>query len=64
MLNWSIYTYLCLQKCPSYVYCPLCDKAWPGWDMNLYKQHPHHTGIPIDFPGVNIQVRIIFLFLI
>ncbi|XP_058794155.1 alpha-ketoglutarate-dependent dioxygenase alkB homolog 4 [Phymastichus coffea] len=45
-----------LKKCQSYVYCPLCEKSWPGWDMNWYKQHPNHPGTPIDFPGVYIQL--------
>ncbi|XP_043490553.1 alpha-ketoglutarate-dependent dioxygenase alkB homolog 4 [Polistes fuscatus] len=45
-----------LQEKSSYVYCPYCDKAWPGWDIELYKQHPHHEGQPIDYPGVFIQL--------
>ncbi|XP_016842423.1 alpha-ketoglutarate-dependent dioxygenase alkB homolog 4 [Nasonia vitripennis] len=45
-----------LKKCPNYVYCPECNKAWPGWDMNLYKQHPRHSGIPIEFPGTYIKL--------
>ncbi|CAG2053920.1 unnamed protein product [Timema podura] len=40
---------------PTYVYCPLCNKAWPGWDMNDYKAHPDHVGSSIDFQGVFIQ---------
>ncbi|KAH0560313.1 alpha-ketoglutarate-dependent dioxygenase alkB homolog 4 [Cotesia glomerata] len=48
-------TYKELQKLPSYVYCPECDKAWPGWDINLYKQHPNHIGSPIAYSGVYIQ---------
>ncbi|CAB0037631.1 unnamed protein product [Trichogramma brassicae] len=41
----------------SYVYCPECNKAWPGWDINLYKQHPNHSGIPIEFPGTVIKLN-------
>ncbi|CAD1477886.1 unnamed protein product, partial [Heterotrigona itama] len=43
------------EKCSSYVYCPNCDKAWPGSDINLYKNHPNHQGISIEFPGVYIK---------
>lgn len=45
-----------LQEKLSYVYCPYCDKAWPGWDIELYKQHPYHKGDAIDYPGVFIQL--------
>ncbi|KAI4489902.1 hypothetical protein M0804_004084 [Polistes exclamans] len=45
-----------LQEKSSYVYCPHCDKAWPGWDIELYKQHPHHEGQAINYPGVFIQL--------
>ncbi|KAK2579294.1 hypothetical protein KPH14_008252 [Odynerus spinipes] len=45
-----------LQEKPSYIYCPHCDKAWPGWDIELYKQHPHHIGDAIDYPGVFIEL--------
>jgi len=44
------------KKLPSYAYCPSCDKAWPGWDINLYKDHPNHQGNPVDFPGTYIQL--------
>ncbi|KAK7794444.1 hypothetical protein R5R35_003812 [Gryllus longicercus] len=40
----------------TYVLCPLCNKAWPGWDLDLYKQHPNHEGTPINFPGVYIEL--------
>nr|CAH7741913.1 unnamed protein product [Callosobruchus chinensis] len=40
----------------SYVYCPWCQKAWPGWDLNEYKHHPNHTGSPLDFPGIFIDL--------
>ncbi|XP_026757736.2 alpha-ketoglutarate-dependent dioxygenase alkB homolog 4 [Galleria mellonella] len=42
-----------------YVYCPFCNKAWKGWDMNIYKQHPDHEGDSIEFPGVYIQMDFI-----
>lgn len=38
----------------SYVYCPFCNKAWKGWDMDLYKEHPNHSGESVDYPGVKI----------
>ncbi|XP_065171766.1 LOW QUALITY PROTEIN: alpha-ketoglutarate-dependent dioxygenase alkB homolog 4-like [Atheta coriaria] len=41
----------------SYVYCPHCNKAWSGWDFNLYKQHPNHSGTSIDYPGVYIDLN-------
>ncbi|KAJ2952557.1 hypothetical protein O0L34_g6879 [Tuta absoluta] len=44
------------DKNKGYVYCPLCNKAWKGWDMDLYKEHPHHEGESIDFPGIYIQL--------
>ncbi|XP_034180112.1 alpha-ketoglutarate-dependent dioxygenase alkB homolog 4 [Osmia lignaria lignaria] len=45
-----------LEGCSSYVYCPHCDKSWPGWDIDLYKSHPNHQGEAIEFPGVYIQL--------
>ncbi|XP_017773547.1 PREDICTED: alpha-ketoglutarate-dependent dioxygenase alkB homolog 4 [Nicrophorus vespilloides] len=39
----------------TYVYCPFCNKAWPGWNMDDYKSHPEHKGEPIEFPGVYIN---------
>lgn len=42
------------EKQDSYVYCPLCDLAWPGWEANSWKVHPHHQGESIKFPGVKI----------
>ncbi|XP_050493920.1 alpha-ketoglutarate-dependent dioxygenase alkB homolog 4 isoform X2 [Bombus huntii] len=44
------------EKCSSYVYCPNCDKSWPGWDADLYKNHPYHQGTAIEFPGVYIKL--------
>ncbi|CAH2010010.1 unnamed protein product [Acanthoscelides obtectus] len=40
----------------SYMYCPWCKKAWPGWDLNEYKRHPDHTGNPLHFPGIFIEL--------
>ncbi|XP_047988478.1 alpha-ketoglutarate-dependent dioxygenase alkB homolog 4 isoform X2 [Leguminivora glycinivorella] len=47
------------DKTKSYVYCPFCNKAWPGWDADIYKQHPNHNGTPIEYPGVYIQLDFI-----
>ncbi|XP_069703124.1 alpha-ketoglutarate-dependent dioxygenase alkB homolog 4 isoform X2 [Periplaneta americana] len=40
----------------SYVYCPWCNKAWSGWDVNLYKDHPNHNGTSVNFSGIFIQL--------
>lgn len=48
-----------LDKNKGYVYCPFCNKAWKGWDMDLYKEHPHHEGDSLDYPGVYIQLDFI-----
>jgi len=41
---------------PSYVFCPDCNLAWPGWDCNLVmNQHPSHEGESISFPGVVVK---------
>lgn len=45
-----------IQRDKSYVFCPWCQKAWPGWDMNLYRLHPNHSGEPIDYPGIFIEM--------
>ncbi|CAK9807375.1 Alpha-ketoglutarate-dependent dioxygenase alkB homolog 4 [Anthophora plagiata] len=45
------------EKYSSYVYCPHCEKLWPGWDMDLYKSHPNHKGTAIEFPGVYIKLE-------
>lgn len=44
-----------LDKEKGYVYCPFCNKAWKGWDLNSYKEHPNHTGDSITYPGVFIE---------
>lgn len=48
------------QSNGTYVYCPSCNKAWPGWDLlnDLNKSCPNHIGKPIPFPGVYIKVRL------
>ncbi|XP_044754076.1 alpha-ketoglutarate-dependent dioxygenase alkB homolog 4 [Coccinella septempunctata] len=38
----------------SYVYCLYCNKAYHGWDMNIYKKHPDHGNDGINYPGVFI----------
>ncbi|CAH3890545.1 unnamed protein product [Pieris brassicae] len=48
-----------LDKSKGYVYCPFCDLAWPGWDAELYKKHPNHTGQPIKYPGIYIKLDFI-----
>lgn len=42
----------------TYVYCSLCQKAWPGWkiDDNV---HSNHKGESIDFPGIFLQLDFI-----
>ncbi|XP_013190066.2 alpha-ketoglutarate-dependent dioxygenase alkB homolog 4 [Amyelois transitella] len=47
------------DKDRGYVYCPKCNKAWRGWDPNLYKEHPNHQGDSIDYPGVYILLDFI-----
>ncbi|EFA08384.1 alpha-ketoglutarate-dependent dioxygenase alkB homolog 4 [Tribolium castaneum] len=37
----------------TYVYCPQCNVAFPGWDP---PKHPDHSGAPITFPGIYIQL--------
>ncbi|KPJ07926.1 putative alpha-ketoglutarate-dependent dioxygenase ABH4 [Papilio machaon] len=44
-----------LDKNKGYVYCPFCNKAWPGWEIDEYKQHPNHSGEPINYPGIYIE---------
>lgn len=38
----------------SYIYCPQCKTAWPGWNVND-NLHPNHKGQPIEYPGIYIQ---------
>lgn len=49
--------FLNFQTSNTFVYCPLCDKAWYGSDPYLYKDHPNHVGESIEYPGVFIQVN-------
>lgn len=44
------------QELSSCVYCPHCNKAYPGWDLKCYKDHPNHNGEPIQYSGVYIQL--------
>ncbi|XP_077283915.1 alpha-ketoglutarate-dependent dioxygenase alkB homolog 4 isoform X2 [Arctopsyche grandis] len=48
-----------LQVENCYVYCPQCNLAWKGWNENIYKEHPNHSGESISFPGVYIQLDFI-----
>lgn len=48
-----------LDKEKGYVYCPFCDKAWPGWELDVYKQHPNHIGEAINYPGILIKLDFI-----
>ncbi|KAJ8980086.1 hypothetical protein NQ317_017103 [Molorchus minor] len=41
----------------TYVYCPYCNKAWPGWNIYDYKIHPNHEGSPIVYPGVYVDLN-------
>lgn len=41
----------------AYIFCPFCNKAWQGWNINDYKQHPNHTGNSIDYSGVYIDLN-------
>ncbi|XP_066997753.1 alpha-ketoglutarate-dependent dioxygenase alkB homolog 4 [Anabrus simplex] len=41
----------------SYVYCPACNMAWPGWDVQIIADHPNHAGTAIHFPGVYILLN-------
>lgn len=38
----------------SYIYCPICEFAWPGWNVND-NVHPFHSGEPIKYSGIYIQ---------
>lgn len=40
----------------AYVYCPLCARAWPGWDLTEYRKHPDHEGYSIEYPGIYIDL--------
>ncbi|KAK0174717.1 hypothetical protein PV327_010454 [Microctonus hyperodae] len=46
-----------LKRLNSYVYCPECNKAWPGWDVEISKEHPNHKGNSIFFSGVHIKTN-------
>ncbi|KAK8736242.1 hypothetical protein OTU49_004888 [Cherax quadricarinatus] len=38
----------------SYVYCPLCELAWPGWATHSWKSHPNHEGDSIKIMDQNV----------
>lgn len=60
LFNQSEIHLLCiiLQKNESYIYCPHCNKSFPGWDINDYKKCFHCDKDSIDYPGVYIKVII------
>ncbi|XP_057658683.1 alpha-ketoglutarate-dependent dioxygenase alkB homolog 4 [Diorhabda carinulata] len=37
-----------------YVYCHICDKAWPGWNPED-NSHENHFAQPIQYPGIFIK---------
>ncbi|XP_028138312.2 alpha-ketoglutarate-dependent dioxygenase alkB homolog 4 [Diabrotica virgifera virgifera] len=39
-----------------YIYCYICNKAWPGWSPED-NSHGNHTGESIEYPGVFIQTN-------
>lgn len=41
----------------TYVYCPFCNKAWEGWAVSQYKEHPNHRGSPVEYSGVYIDLN-------
>lgn len=38
----------------TYIYCPICEEAWPGWNESD-NMHPNHTGQSMKYPGIYIQ---------
>jgi len=47
------------DKSESLIYCPHCNLAYPGWDINSWKSHPNHEGKPVSFPGVKVVLEFI-----
>lgn len=47
------------DKRESYTYCPHCNLAYPGWNVNSWKSHPNHEGQAIRFPGVKVILEFI-----
>ncbi|XP_071553109.1 alpha-ketoglutarate-dependent dioxygenase alkB homolog 4 [Panulirus ornatus] len=43
----------------SYIYCPLCDFAWPGWETNSWRIHPNHQGEPIKLCGIKLLLEFV-----
>lgn len=41
----------------SYVYCPLCNKAWSGWNSYSHYEHPGHSGQSLSYDGVYIDTN-------
>lgn len=44
------------RKRDTYIYCPFCNKAWPGWNVED-NEHSRHHGQPIDYPGIFIEMN-------
>ncbi|CAH0547754.1 unnamed protein product [Brassicogethes aeneus] len=40
-----------------YIYCPFCNKAYPGWNIEDYNSHPNHSGDAIEYPGIYIDLN-------
>lgn len=40
----------------TFVYCPKCNCAWPGWNLKDWQVHPNHSGIPLNYSGVYIDL--------
>lgn len=32
----------------AYVFCPVCELAWPGWETDSWRRHPHHEGQAVE----------------
>lgn len=47
------------NKKQSYIFCPLCELAWPGWESDSWKVHPNHEGESLKFPGVKVILNFI-----
>lgn len=37
-----------------YIYCYICNKAWPGWNIDE-NPHERHFGVPIEYQGIYIE---------
>ncbi|XP_068241101.1 alpha-ketoglutarate-dependent dioxygenase alkB homolog 4 [Palaemon carinicauda] len=47
------------NKRNSYVFCPLCELAWPGWEGDSWKVHPNHEGESIKFTGAKVILNLL-----